>query len=234
MIGGASPHRLDKIEALQRLANGLVHELNNLFTGIRGNLQFIESQHISRDQMLEIVSDVQRAVSRGIELSRKLQAYSGRQDLCPEHFDLEDLVGRAFESSVPDNIQVRDLPATHHEVFLDRGKLYATLTELVVNACSAMPTGGALSFAVDVLGCDKIRLMITDTGHGMAPEVMERAEDPLFTTTPYTRSGWGLSLAGAFLRQSGGELTFSRADTGGLCVAITLPLQADHAPGRTG
>lgn len=220
----ASSHRCDKIEALQRLANGLVHELNNLLTGIRGNLQFLETQQISREETLEIVTDVQRAVSRGMDLARKLQAYGGRQSLHPEEFNLEDVIEKVCEKSLPDNIQVRRPSAMRQKLFLDREKLHATLAELVANACTAMPNGGILTFAAGTQDHDSIRLTITDTGHGIEPDVIERAEDPFFTTMPYTHAGWGLSLASAFLRQSGGNLTLSPARAGGLQVAVTLPL----------
>lgn len=224
------PFQSGKMEALQRLANGVAHELNNLLTAITGNLQFLESQKLPPDQMMEIIADVQRAVSQGIELSRRLRAYGGQQDLRPENFDLRELVETVCESAAPETLlRVLHLPPGRQDVFVDRGRMQAALAELARNAHAAMPGGGSLTFAIEASACDTVRLTITDTGPGMAPEVLEKALDPLFTTAhAQVRAGWGLSLAAAFIRQSGGSLTLCPIEAGGLRVAIVLPRAPDQ------
>lgn len=221
----------DKGQALRRMAGGLAHELNNLFTAIAGNLQLIEYKSLSREMVLEIVADVLRATARGVVLAQKLQAYSGHQELRPELFDLGAMVLEVSRLPLLDGLDVSlDLPADPYLVFFDRARIYDLLTEIAANARAATKAGDSIVWAMQVMdtadpdgAAPGILLSLCDTGSGMTPEVLQNALDPMFTTRPRPSTGWGLSLAEGLVLQLGGSLTLASQAEGGTCVEIYLP-----------
>ena len=110
------------------------------------------------------------------------------------------------------------------------------LLNLAINARDAMPHGGSLSIATanvhleqgeldgEVTAGDYVVLSVTDTGTGMAPEVLERVVEPFFTTKgPGAGSGLGLSMIFGFARQSGGHLRIDSELGHGTTVRLYLP-----------
>ena len=107
------------------------------------------------------------------------------------------------------------------------------LLNLVLNACEAMPEGGSMLLETSVVaakptdGCEpapgRIRLTVTDMGRGMAPEVIERIFEPLFTTKP-RGTGFGLNSVAHTVRALQGTIAVESGVDRGTMVTITLPL----------
>ncbi len=224
----------NKSAALRRMAGGLAHELNNLFTAISGNLQLIEYKPLPREMVLEIVADVLRATARGVALAQKLQAYSGHQELRPELFDLGAMVLEVSRLPLLEGLDVSlSLPPDPYLVFFDRARIYGLLTEIAANARAATKAGDSIVWAMQVVdavdpdadgAAPGVRLSLCDSGRGMTPEVLRNALDPMFTTKPPRgNTGWGLSLAEGLVLQLGGNLTLASRRGGGTCVEIYLP-----------
>jgi signal transduction histidine kinase len=110
----------------------------------------------------------------------------------------------------------------------DTNQLESALLNLCVNARDAMPRGGTLAivtrnFSDAPLG-EYIELSVSDTGEGMAPEIVAHAFEPLYTTKPEGKgSGLGLSQVHAFAKQSGGRVTIESRVSYGTTVKIFLP-----------
>ncbi len=200
----------NKGEALRRMAGGLAHELNNLFTAIAGNLQLIEYKPLPREMISEIIEDVLRAAARGVVLAQKLQAYGGHQELRPELFDLGEMVREVSRLPLLDGLQVSlDLPCDAYPVFLDKAKLRGLLIEIATNARTATKVGGKIIWSIYATGAETemnggaagVCLSVCDSGNGMTRDVFHNALDPMFTTKPESRvnTGWGLSLAEGFV-----------------------------------
>src|SRR5262249_20610571 len=122
--------------------------------------------------------------------------------------------------------------------FVDPGQVENAVLNLAINARDAMSNGGRLlietynetldSHAValipDLTPGDYVVLSVTDTGHGMLPEVAERAFEPFFTTKGAGKgSGLGLATIYGFARQSGGGVTIYSEVDSGTTVRIYLP-----------
>jgi CheY-like chemotaxis protein len=129
-------------------------------------------------------------------------------------------------------------------VFVDPAQFQTGLLNLAVNARDAMPNGGRLTLETGniVLDSDYARrnpdarpgdyamIAVTDTGIGMAPDVIERAFEPFFTTKEFGEgSGLGLSMVYGFVKQSGGHIKIYSELGEGTTVRMFLPRAAPDA-----
>lgn len=227
-----SLHESEKMDALVQLAGTVAHELNNIFTAVAGNLSLLD-QDFSGEQSLTY-RDILRAAQRGIDLTSKLQAFAGRQRLDRRSIDLNAVVSRTLArlrhtlSGVDLDVALGD---AEFIVYADEQKLSDTVAELIKNARTAMAdSGGRLTIRTHCLPRGnhhpQVTLSIADNGTGMTPDVMARAAEPLFTTSPHgIRAGWGLSNCAGFVRQSGGTMTLTSEPGRGTTVELSLPLE---------
>jgi signal transduction histidine kinase len=124
----------------------------------------------------------------------------------------------------------------------DQNQLESALLNLVLNARDAMPDGGNLLIETantvfpdwggeprdaplkDVPAGECVAVLVTDTGAGMAPDVLARAFDPFYTTKPMGQgTGLGLSMIHGYVEQSGGHVLLRSEMGQGTTVTIYLP-----------
>jgi len=231
-----------KMEALGQLTGGISHDFNNLLAVVLGNLDLLADNPGLPQSAKRHIDLARRAAARGAEMTRRLLIFARRQPLAARVTDVNDLI-RSMEEllrrPLGRTIDVRlDLAANLWPAEIDQGQMEMTLLNLGVNARDAMPEGGILRIATDNLQVasgqadmpknlqagDYVRITVSDTGRGMAPEVMARAFDPFFTTKDIGRgTGLGLSMAYGFVTQSGGHIDLSSAPGQGTVVRILLP-----------
>jgi signal transduction histidine kinase/ActR/RegA family two-component response regulator len=238
-----------KMEAVGQLTGGVAHDFNNLLAVIMGNAEILQDRVGEDDRSARAVL---RAATRGAELTQRLLAFSRRQPLRPRTVDLDGLVagmsdllartlGETIEVDIVPGCDVR--PAT-----ADAGQVESALLNLAINAQHAMPSGGKLIIEttnvefdaeyaatnLEVSPGDYVLLAVSDTGTGMAPEVLEHAFEPFFTTKDVGEgSGLGLSMVYGFAKQSGGHVTIYSEQGRGTTVKLYLP-QAEPSAERDG
>src|SRR5690606_9580836 len=227
------------------------HDFNNLLTVVAGNLQMLEDRIADDALGARLVKAALRATSRGADLTRKLLAFSRRQTLQPRAIDVAqlldsivDVLRRTLGAKIDVRLEVEDgLPAAR----ADPGMLDTALLNLAVNARDAMPDGGRLTLSAghvrarahpavregQLVAGDYVRIAVSDTGAGMAPEVLARAFEPFFTTKESGKgSGLGLSLVYGFVKQSGGHIEVRSAPGVGTSIALYLPSDNGSAAPR--
>lgn len=237
-----------KMETVGQLSAGVAHDFNNMLSVVMGNLE-LSLLKIAGDPELESMLDnALKASQRGAELTRSLLAFSRKQTLFPKPVDINkaaqdvtDLAGRTVAKTVDIAFQpLGDLWAAE----VDPALFESALLNLVVNACTAMPNGGTLTISTWNASqldpahrddeswptADYVCLAVTDTGHGMASDVLERAIDPFFTTKGMAQgSGLGLSMVYGFVEQSGGLFDIVSEPGVGTKVTLSLP-RSDGLP----
>src|SRR5581483_3585699 len=131
-------------------------------------------------------------------------------------------------------------------VIADANELELSLLNLAINARDAMPKGGTLSIAVEnvtlnqgelleePLAGEYVAISVTDSGSGIAPDILPKIFDPFFTTKQAKGSGLGLSQVHGFAHQSGGKVTIDSEIGQGTRVTLYLPRASaiTAAPGR--
>ena len=239
-VAEAELRQAQKMEALGQLTGGVAHDFNNLLTVLQGSLEMLSGRQ-QNDQLQARVDTALRTVERGERLTEQLLAFARRQPLVLATIDLNAQLRRMAEllaRTVGSGIKMRtELAPDLWPVDADATQLELAVINLVINARDAMPGGGALRIrtfnrAVPAGGApeqpikvgDFVGLEISDTGHGMPPDVAARAFEPFFTTKEAGKgTGLGLSMVYGFARQSGGSASI-RSDVGrGTAVTLLLP-----------
>jgi len=229
-----------KIEAVGRLTGGIAHDFNNLLTVVIGSLDLAVGR--VQGDLKAAVEGALQAAERGAGLVRQLLAFSRKQTLMPETIDLNRLVAgmrNLLRRTLGENIEIEmKLHSTLWTALADKGQIENALLNLALNARDAMPSGGLLMIEsdnvrldedyaygnVEVTPGDYVMLAATDTGSGMAPEVLDRAVEPFFTTKEVGKgSGLGLSMIYGFVKQSGGHLKIYSEIGHGTTVRLYLP-----------
>ena len=210
-----------KMEAIGQLAGGVAHDFNNLLTVMRGNSELILMDGASlpaktRENLKQIIEATQRAAN----LTRQLLAFSRKQNFQPQPLDLNQLVAnlvKMLRRLIGEDIELKFHQASS-AVFVqaDPGMLEQVLMNLVVNARDAISAGGKITISTDHihLAEESARLhpdarpglfaclSVTDTGSGIAPELLPRIFEPFFTTKAAGKgTGLGLATVYGFVKQ---------------------------------
>ena len=232
-----------KMEAVGQLTGGLAHDFNNLLAGISGPLELMQTR-MAQGRLTEIdryMTVAQGAARRAAALTHRLLAFSRRQTLDPKPVDVNRLI-----KDMEDLVRRTIGPAMHLEVvglaglwpaLIDPGQLENALLNLCINARDAMPDGGRITIEtankwMDDTGARQhdmppgqyLSLCVTDTGTGMAPDLVSKVFEPFFTTKPMGEgTGLGLSMVYGFARQSGGQVRLYSEVGQGTTVCLYLP-----------
>ena len=240
----AALRQSQKMEAVGQLTGGIAHDFNNMLSGIIGSLEILK-RRIATGR----VDDVQRfldaawtSATRAASLTQRLLAFSRRQSLDARTVDLNSLVNslevllrRTINEQIVLSIELaHDMPSG----IVDAHQLESALLNLTINAREAMPEGGLIKVttgSIDVddaaaaasLGLPRgryVTILVSDTGVGMSPELLERAFEPFFTTKPLGQgTGLGLSMVYGFAKQSGGQVRIQSKQGSGTSVILYLP-----------
>ena len=244
----ATLHQAQKMEAIGHLTGGIAHDFNNLLQVMIGNMHMIRRLGADNPRIVKYADAAEQAATRGSQLTSSLLTFARRQTLEARPVDINALL-REFEPILLRTVVARvrfemvlaaDLPLCH----ADPAHFQSAVLNLVINACDAMPEGGALSVTTgvaelapaDLAGNDDaapgrfVSLSVRDTGFGMTPEVMTRVFEPFFTTKGIGKgSGLGLSQIYGFARQSGGHVRLFSTPNVGTQAVLWLPVSAREA-----
>ncbi len=227
------------MDAISQLAGGVAHEFNNILATIVLNAELLEDC-LGKEN--EQVRAVLRVALRGAKMTQQLLAFSRQQQLNPRVLDLgslaEGMIDRLMQTlGETIKMELRQTPYLW-PVNADPIQLENALLNLAGNARDAMPRGGRLVIEManvtvepehagaqpDLAPGDYVVLAVSDTGHGIKPDVIERVFEPFFTTKDVGEGvGLGLSLVYGFARQSGGHVTIESQLGRGTTMKLYLP-----------
>ena len=234
--------QMQRMEAIGRLAGGVAHDFNNILTVIGGFGELAAAELGSDHPVTGHVDQILRASDRAAALTRSLLTFANRQatqsritDLNEAVTGLTPMLGRLIGEDV--HLVVRVDPALGL-VMADGAQIEQVVLNLAVNARDAMPDGGTLTistanadldagFARSHVGAGPgkyVVLVVSDTGVGMTPEVMEHAFEPFYTTKQRGKgTGLGLSTVFAIAQQFGGFVRVESRPGAGSAFSVYLP-----------
>ncbi|MBW9055703.1 cell cycle histidine kinase CckA [Rhizobium mesosinicum] len=232
-----------KMNAVGTLAGGIAHDFNNVLTAILLSSDHLLLQARPADASFADLIEIKRNANRAAVLVRQLLAFSRKQTMRPTVLNLTDVVGdlRMLVDRLLSGTNVkldveygRDL----WPVKTDLSQFEQVLINLCVNARDAMPEGGTLTLrtrnlpAAEVAAFnysympheDMVLVEVTDTGTGIAPEIMDKIFEPFFTTKDVGKgTGLGLAMVYGIVKQSGGYIQPESEVGKGTTFRIFLP-----------
>jgi len=215
-----------RLESVGRLAGGVAHDFNNLLAAILTYSEFI-AEDLGPDHPVQgDVAEVQKAARRATDLTRQLLVFSRRDLVKASVLDVNDaitnllnLLQRTLGEDIDlDHALSLDLP----RVLVDPGELEQVLVNLAVNARDAIVGQGTITVATaeqviddeaasahaDLRPGRYVCISVSDTGSGMAPEVIEQIFEPFFTTKATgVGTGLGLSTVYGIVNRYGGFIS---------------------------
>lgn len=228
-------HQAQKMEAVGRLGAGLAHDFGNLLAVVRGHAERAAEGAATDSPAREHLTVILGAAAQGTDLVRSLLTFSRDAGEARAPLDLAALVaetGRLLRHTVSSSIRLIIEPKPTEEVWVhgDRTQLQQALLNLALNAADAMPTGGQLRLSVTAgegPAANRVaRLIVSDTGTGMPPDVRARVFEPFFTTKPRgIGTGLGLPVVHGIVRDHGGSIALDSAPGRGTTFTIELPRQ---------
>jgi PAS domain S-box-containing protein len=257
----AQLHQAQRLESVGQLAGGVAHDFNNLLAGIMNYAGLVSSslqaEMKSRglcdvEAFVTLVDDVEeitKVAKRAVALTRQLLIFSQRKVLQPEVLDFNAVIGDIedlLRHTIGENVELKmAFAANLPSIKADRGQIDQIVMNLVVNARDAMPTGGEIVIETmpfyadehyarrhDIVAGTYLRLMVSDTGTGMSPDVAARVFEPFFTTKPKGQgTGLGLATVYGIVTQSGGDIAISSRPGLGTTICVDLPATSDGESG---
>jgi two-component system, cell cycle sensor histidine kinase and response regulator CckA len=234
--------RTQRMETIGMLVGGVAHDLNNMLTPIQLGIQLLR-MNVDEKQRQRVLDMIENSALRGSSLVRQVLSFArgggkSHSTIQPKHLvkDLQMLVQETF----PKNIApVIPLPGDLWLVQGDITQLTQVLLNLCVNARDAMPNGGLLSVSAENVTLDEsfslpgnadarpghyVSFTVSDTGIGIAPEIMEKIFDPFFTTKEAGKgTGIGLSTVRSIVQNHGGFIDVRSEPGCGSIFRVFLP-----------
>jgi len=224
---------ISRVSAMGTMASTLAHELNQPITAIANYVEAIRDQLVEPDpedlpMMREALDDTAKEALRAGRIVRRLRDFVARGDVDKTVESLPDLIN---EASVLGLMGAREKSISPHfdidpyasPVLVDRVQIQQVLINLIRNACEAMT--GAVERKLEVSSHSDqpgfVRVTVSDTGTGVAPEIA----DQLFTAFVTTKSegmGLGLSICRTIVEANGGRIWMEPRDGGGSEFHFTL------------
>ena len=239
-----------KVEAIGQLTGGIAHDFNNLLTGIIGSLDIVRRRMADNrlDEIPRFMAAASTSAQRAGELTHRLLAFARRQSLDIRPNDINRLVASMedlLHRSLGELIELKcSLAPKLWTAFTDANQFESAVLNLAINARDAMSGGGRLTIETTNLHLgaafasgpdnidpgDYVVIAVSDTGCGMAPDVVAKAIEPFFTTKAVGEgTGLGLSMVYGFAKQSRGHLRIYSEVGHGTTIKLYLPRALQEA-----
>ena len=237
-----------KMEALGALAGGVAHDFNNMLTAIRGYAEMLKNRDLPPEDTVRAAETIERAAERAGALTSQLLGFARKGMLRKMPVDMDTAVENVIallSHTIDKRISLTaDLGAERAVVIGDPNQLEQILLNLALNARDAMPDGGRMVFTTSSVNITPahtsrhpearpgryVAVSVSDTGTGIAPDLLDRIFDPFVTTKPEGEgSGMGLPMIYGIVSAHGGWVEVSTRQREGSVFTVLLPAAKDEA-----
>ncbi|MBN2004574.1 MAG: response regulator [Anaerolineae bacterium] len=216
--------RLFSLAELNRLTDGIMHDMRNGLGVIRNTISFLESDLHETEHQNDLAK-----ISRGVEfcevLLRNLATLGEADTFHVQRVNLTTIMRSMYsmlERKLVDVELVVDVVHEDEEIMADKGQMEQVFMNLIKNAGDAMPNGGTLTFRTRREG-EMLRIELSDTGCGISPENRERLFREFFTTKE-RGYGLGLHIVYTIVQRHGGTIEVESEVGKGTTFVLHLPI----------
>ena len=240
--------RAQRMESIGALAGGIAHDLNNVLSPILMSIDLLRDEVQGADGN-ELLDSMRMSAERGAEMVKQILTFARGVDGEKIPVDLRHIVRdveRVARDTFPKTITfVNRVPKDLWIVSGNATQFHQVLMNLAVNARDALPAGGTITVTAENVDLDEqyaamaadatpgryVRLVISDDGDGMSPDVLSRIYEPFFTTKPIGKgTGLGIPTTLGIVRGHGGFMTVYSDLGKGTVFRLYFPAAA---PGET-
>ncbi|MEK6561375.1 MAG: ATP-binding protein, partial [Nitrospirota bacterium] len=221
----------EKLTSLGEILSGIAHELNNPLTGVLGYCELL--QETSQDKsMKEQLGKINDAAVRCKKIIENLLSFARQHKIEKKYCDINDIIKRTLELKVYqlriDNIDIyTDLSPDIPNTMADTYSLQQVFLNLINNAHLAMvdkKTPGVLSIKSEQVN-GVIRIIISDTGVGIAEESLSKIFNPFFSTREVGKgTGLGLSISYGIIKEHNGKIYATSKPGVGTSFFVEIPV----------
>jgi two-component system, cell cycle sensor histidine kinase and response regulator CckA len=230
-----------KLQAMGTLAGGIAHDFNNILYAIIGYVEMARDDVDKESLIYKNLGKVLEATHRGQELVSRILAFSRRHHHQVEPIPLKSSIEAALallRPTIPAGVIIQFEGAADCQILGNQTQIHQVLVNLINNAVDAMDSEGIITIQLSQIAAnDRIlkqfpearaqnycRMEITDTGHGMDQNLMDRIFEPFFTTKEVGKgTGLGLSIVHTIIKEHQGEITVTSQLGHGTTFMILLP-----------
>ena len=219
--------KLRKLESIGLLAGGIAHDFNNLLAGIFGNIELAKRYLSEPDKAGKYLESAEMSMERATSLTRQLLTFAKGGDPVKEIFSLSEMFAEVAGFSLRgSNVKLKlDIAKDLWMIDADKGQLGQVISNLVINAKQAMPSGGIVTISAVNLATTEgkqIQIVVQDQGVGIAPQHLDKIFDPYFSTKQQG-SGLGLASTYSIINKHNGTILVKSELNQGTRFTITLP-----------
>ncbi len=224
--------RSERLAVAGQLAASLAHEIGTPLNSISGHVQLLARRKALDDVSQRRLQIIENQIENIVRTVKQLLSWTRKFDLKIEAVDLRRALKESILVSSPAlqqrKIKVQmDLPRDCPQIYGDAGYLQQVFLNFINNSMDAMPEGGELRLRLRYPAPDaaEVAVEVSDTGHGIKPEMLPRIFEPMFTTKHMgTGAGLGLAICEQIVRQHGGTIEVESELRRGTTFKITLPV----------
>ncbi len=235
----------ERFSTIGQLASGIAHEFRNPLNFISLSIDHLKSQLeagtlsatspagqaglSSREEALEVMVNIKREIHRLNQMVENFLRYGKPPKLHPQEIEIGPLLSEVIDVARLKALEQGVTVTIEHSnglspVTADREQLKTCFMNITANAIQAMPQGGELKIETEMdEKQDEIRIIFSDTGHGISEEALQRIFQPYFTTKRLG-IGLGLALTQRIIHEHGGQVTVSSQLNRGTRVVVALPI----------
>jgi two-component system NtrC family sensor kinase len=243
----------EKLASLGRLSASIAHEINNPLSGILTYAKLLSRKLRTGppdpegvQTFLQQLALIERETQRCSTIVRNLLDFARQREPAFQDLEVPAVIEEAI-SLIANRMSIQNLKLVREieptpPVRADLGQLRQAMVNILINACDAMPEGGALSVATHAGGSSGmtkaagtgpatagwVEIVVRDRGQGIPAEHLSKVFDPFFTTKE-RGAGLGLSVVYGIVEKHGGKITMDSRVGEGTTVTIRLPVAAATA-----
>jgi nitrogen-specific signal transduction histidine kinase/ActR/RegA family two-component response regulator len=237
----AQLQQAQKMEAIGTLAGGIAHDFNNILSSVIGYTELALDNEKRGTFQHKNLQQILYSGNRAKDLVKQILTFSRQVDQKQKPIQVKPIVKEVLKmlrATIPSTVEIEQIVQSNALVMGDPTQIHQILMNLCANAAHAMEDNGGLltvrlldaeldsdfiSNHPDLKPGPYINLTVTDTGHGISPDVVKKIFDPFFTTKE-KGTGMGLSVVHGIVRSHGGDIYVYSEPGKGSTFKVCLPV----------